>query len=142
MEPDALEAGKGNGDSYLDSASIYGALAGGTVGGLAAIGLAPLIIPVAGPVITGGVLVALAAEIFGGAVAGGFVGSLIGGLIGERLSEDDSRYYHEEVTSGRTLLTVKVGDRVDLASAILRRHGAGDVHVVGARTTLVGQDQV
>src|SRR5690606_25920538 len=98
-----------------------GAVSGGLLGGLlgaAAVGLIPGI----GAVLAAGALAAIA----GGAVAGAGVGGVLGGLIGMGIPEDEARFYEEELKGGRTLVTVRAGDRADDATRILRQFGAYD----------------
>ena len=40
----------------------------------------------------------------------------------------EARYYEEEFHAGRTLVTVQADGRIDDAQAIMRRHGAYDIH--------------
>jgi hypothetical protein len=48
----------------------------------------------------------------------------LGGLIGHGIPEEDARHYEQEIAAGKTIVTVKAGDRYDQAVDILRRHGA------------------
>lgn len=99
-----------------------GAVAGGVLGGLLG-AAAALLIPGIGPVIAGGILAAS----LGGAALGATAGGLLGALTSLGVPEEDARYYESEFQSGRTIVTVKAGDRSQEASGILRRHDAYDV---------------
>jgi hypothetical protein len=99
--------------------TLAGALTGGALGGLLG-AVAAGLIPGVGPFLGAGILAAAA----GGAAAGAAAGGLLGALIGLGIPEEEARYYHTEVESGRTLVTVKAGDRYEQAVDILRRHGA------------------
>lgn len=100
--------------------AVTGGIFGGALGAfLAATGA--LVIPGIGPFISGGILVTL---------IGGGAGWLIGGLSGLGISEEDARYYQEQVESGRSLVSVKTADRVEDAVRILLRHG-GEVDRLG-----------
>ena len=98
-----------------------GSLTGGAVGGILG-ALAALLIPGIGPIIAGGML----AGIVGGAVAGGAVGGLGGALTGMDVPAEDATYYEREVGRGRSLVTVRPGDRRTEAIEILRRNGGYD----------------
>jgi hypothetical protein len=106
--------------SMVSEDAVAGGILGGALGAfLAATGA--LVIPGIGPFISGGILVTL---------IGGGAGWLIGGLSGLGISEEDARYYQEQVESGRSLVTVKTADRVEDAVRILLRHG-GEVDRLG-----------
>jgi hypothetical protein len=125
----SLLANKVISDQYADvdeaSEAGTGAGLGATVGGAAGLlaGLGVLAIPGLGPVVAAGWL----ASTVVGAVAGGVTGGLVGALVEADVPEDHAHVYSEAVRRGGTLLSVKVEDRdVDLARAILDRHGAID----------------
>lgn len=108
-------------DTLAGEGAKTGAVSGGLLGGqlgAAAVGLIPGI----GAVLAAGALAAIA----GGAVAGAGVGGVLGGLIGMGIPEDEARFYEEELKGGRTLVTVRAGDRADDATRILRQFGAYD----------------
>ena len=98
-----------------------GSLTGGAVGGILG-ALAALLIPGIGPIIAGGML----AGIVGGAVAGGAVGGLGGALRGLDVPAEQATYYEGEVGRGRSLVTVRPGNRRSEAVEILRRNGGYD----------------
>lgn len=89
-----------------------GAVAGGILGAVTA-GLIPGI----GPILAGGIL----AGTLTGAAAGAAVGGVAGALTGMGVPDEEARYYEDEFKRGRTLMTVKAGDRYDEAGDIIRR---------------------
>jgi hypothetical protein len=99
-----------------------GAVGGGVLGG--ALGaLASGLIPGVGPIIAVGALTG----ILGGAAAGGAAGGIAGALVGMGVSEDDAKYYEEELRAGRSIITVRPEESISSdARAILERHGAYD----------------
>jgi hypothetical protein len=101
--------------------AVTGAVAGGTVGAVAG-ALAAGLIPGVGPVLAGGMLTAI---ILGGA-AGAAVGTYLGPFVALGFSEEEARHYERELKSGRTVVTVKGGDRTAEAIAILHSHGGYD----------------
>src|SRR5688500_6893726 len=103
--------------------AVTGALTGGVVGGVLA-AAAALMIPGVGPVLAGGVL----ASFFGGAIAGTAVGGILGAMTGLGVSEEEARFYETEFQSGRAIVAVKPGARMNEAADILRRHGGYDMH--------------
>jgi len=117
--------------NYAGEGAAAGVVAGASIGGLWAIGIAAGLLPAVGPVIAGGVLASLLASAATGAAAGG----LLGALIGMGIPEDEAQFYESEFHSGRILVTVQADGRWDDAAAILRKHGAYDVHSA-PRTTL------
>jgi uncharacterized protein (TIGR02271 family) len=125
--------------SAVETGAITGALAGAGLGGLVGLGILAGVIPAIGPVIAGGTLAALLANAAGGAA----LGTLAGALVGAGIPEEEAKYYHKEFEQGRIIVTVKADGRADEATAILRKHGAYDMHssgssVAGATGTLAG----
>src|SRR5688500_14057644 len=112
-------------DTGAGSGALSGAMTGGVIGGVLG-ALASLAIPGVGPVVAAGIL----GPILGGAAAGAGLGAvgggLVGGLVTTGVSEEDARYYDEQFRSGRSLVTVKAGDRAAEARAIIRRHDGHD----------------
>lgn len=104
--------------------ALNGAITGGMVGGVLA-AAATFLIPGVGPVLAGGILAAF----FGGTVAGTAVGGLLGALRGLGVSEEKARQYEAHIHAGRAVVVVKPGVRTAEAEAILRSHGAYDLHV-------------
>src|SRR3954470_15283931 len=95
---------KGEG-SHAAEGAVAGVAAGAGVGALWALGIAAGMLPAIGPVIAGGLLASVLASAAGGAAVAG----LVGALVGLGMSEDDARYYENELKEGRTLVTVKAG---------------------------------
>jgi hypothetical protein len=56
-----------------------------------------------------------------GAAAGAAGGGILGALIGLDIPEEQARHYQREFHSGRSLVTVRAGDRHDEAVAILQQ---------------------
>lgn len=110
--------------SNVAAGATAGVATGAGVGALWAVGIAAGLLPAIGPVIAGGVLAAVLASAAGGAAIAGIVGALVG--LG--IPEEEARFYESEFQAGRTLVTVRAGDRFDDAQMILRRHGAYDIH--------------
>lgn len=100
------------------SSIVTGGVVGGVVGAAAA-----LFIPGIGPALAGGILVAT----FGGAAIGGVAGGFLGTFIGMGVPQEKASYYENEFKAGRTIITVKPGDRQQDVITILRKHGAHDV---------------
>jgi uncharacterized membrane protein len=108
------------------SGATGGAVTGALVGGAAG----ALMVPAIGPVIAGGILAA--------AMMGAAIGAATGGVIGSFMSldvtEDDARYYENELRAGRSVVIVRADDRADEVAAILHRAGAYDVDALGKTT--------
>src|SRR4051812_24709677 len=102
--------------SQAPEGAATGAVAGGAVGALAGAALATAFIPGAGPVIAGGLLLG----VIEGAVTGLAAGGLFGALVGLRVPEHEAQRLEKHFHSGRTIVTVRAGDRYDVAEAILR----------------------
>jgi hypothetical protein len=114
------ESGKTQG-TKAGKLAAEGAGAGVVLGGI--IGAAAgLLIPGVGPIVAGGIL----ATALAGAVTGAVAGGVAGALVGLGIPEDEARYYEDEFGKGRTLLTVKAGDRYDEVSDIARRRRGYD----------------
>jgi len=111
-------------------ATAAGVVGGGVIGGILG-AAAALLIPGLGPAIAGGILTA----VLGGAAIGAVAGGLIGALTSMGVPEDEARFYQDELRVGRTLVTVKAGDRYDEALAILRHNGAYDATTPRTNTT-------
>jgi uncharacterized protein (TIGR02271 family) len=115
---------------HAGAGAAVGVATGAGAGALWALAIAAGVLPAIGPVIAGGTLAAIAASAVTGAVAVGIVGALIG--LG--IPEQEAHYYEGEVKGGRLLVTVKADGRYDEAMAVLRRHGACDMHTAPGRT--------
>ena len=106
-----------------------GAVVGGAAGLFAGLTLVGATIPVIGPVIAAGPLIATLA----GAGVGAATGGLIGALVGAGVPEHEARLYEEGVRRGGTLLTVRAEDRqAEQAAQIMTRSGAIDIQRRGA----------
>ncbi len=109
------------------SSAASGAVTGGVIGGVAGLALAftSLTIPVLGPIIAAGPIVAALTGAGVGAVAGG----LIGGLTDIGVNDEDAQYYAESVRRGGALVTVRAEDmRADEVTRVMQRHGAIDIN--------------
>jgi hypothetical protein len=101
--------------------AAYGAVVGAAGGAAIGAGILAGVIPVIGPVLAIGTLGTILLNAAGGAA----VASIAGALIGWGLSEDDARYYEEQVKDGKYLVTVECGTG-NTARDILRSGGAYD----------------
>jgi hypothetical protein len=110
--------------SKWEEGAATGVAAGAGVGALWALGIAAGVLPAIGPVVAGGLLASVLASAAGGAVIAGVAGALVG--LG--IPEEEARYYEGELTSGRTIVTVRAPGRMEEAEEILRGHGGYDVH--------------
>jgi hypothetical protein len=111
QEADKAEAYGEAAVSRTSTGAAVGAVLGGALGAVSS-----LLIPGFGPVLLAGILIMAA----GGGIAGGFAGL----MSTMELSEEEKRYYHEELEHGRCLVFVKAGDRYSEALAILESDGA------------------
>ncbi|MEA2662505.1 MAG: hypothetical protein QOH08_2077 [Chloroflexota bacterium] len=102
-----------------------GAGTGVVLGGLIGAGAA-LLIPGIGPVVSGGLLASALAGGVTGAVTGAVAGGVAGALVGLGIPEAEANYYDQQVRDGRTLMTVRAGDRYADASDIVRRRNGYD----------------
>ena len=121
-------------DTGSGSGALSGAMTGGVIGGVLG-ALASLAIPGVGPVVAAGFL----GPILGGAAAGAGIGAvgggLVGGLVTTGVSEEDARYYDEQFRGGRSLVTVRAGDRAAEARAIIQRHDGHDRSTASSTST-------
>jgi hypothetical protein len=115
-------------DSHAASGALAGALTGLGLGALAGLGVLAGVIPVVGPAIAAGTL----GVILSNAAAGAGIAGLIGALVGAGLPEHEAEYYQGEFEAGRGVVTVNAANRVDEATAILRRCGGYDMSSRGA----------
>jgi hypothetical protein len=95
-----------------------GALTGAGLGAAAG-ALAGALIPGIGPVLAGGIFTTI---LLGGA-AGAAVGSYAGPFIALGFSEDEAQHYANQLKAGRTVVSVRAGDRAAEALSILHAHG-------------------
>lgn len=116
-------------NTYAAEGATAGLVAGAAGGALVGAGiLAGVIVPVVGPILALGTLSTVLLNAAGGAA----IASLAGALIGWGIPEEDAEYYENEVKSGRYLVTVDAGDRIDEARAILHRRSGFDRHTWAA----------
>ena len=111
-----------------DTGAAAGAMTGGVIGGLFGAAMA-MIIPGVGPIIAGGIL----ATSFGFAAAGVAVGGILGAMTGAGVTEEEARFYEREFHEGKAIVTVRAGERGEVAMQILRRHGGYDMHTSPGR---------
>ena len=121
-----VESGDPTHTRWEEGAGV-GAAVGATTGVGLGLAVAAGIIPGIGPLIAGGTLMALLAS----AGAGATVGTIVGGLVGLGIPEEDAEYYDSEFRSGRTIVTVRAGDRCGEADRILSDHGGRDRYAEG-----------
>jgi len=116
--------------THAGSGAATGAVTGGVLGGLGGwlVGIGALAIPGVGPFIAAGAF----ATALGGAAIGAGVGAVAGALVGMGVPKEEADYYEGEVSSGRTLVTVRSNGRYDDAQQILREHGAYDIETGAA----------
>lgn len=99
--------------------AAIGAAAGAAGGALVTAGLMTGVIPVIGPIVALGWLGTTLLNAAGGAAAVG----LAGALTGWGISESDAKYYENEVTNGRYVVTVDVSDNEPNATRVFNQHG-------------------
>ena len=124
--------GRDNNGIFGDQNLSSGTMTGGTIGGLAGLGLgagalgalgaAALLIPGIGPIIAMGPLAAA----LGGAVTGGVAGALIDyGIPKER-----SDFYETKIREGNTVVVLKTDEqKTDEVAGMMRNNGAKDVRL-------------
>lgn len=113
--PDDETGEHGAGEHPARDGAVTGGVVGGMVGAAAA-----LLIPGIGPAIAGGILT----TILGGAAIGAAAGGLIGVFMNIGMSEEDARYYEQEIQSGRTIVIVQADDDPIGAFNIMERNRA------------------
>jgi hypothetical protein len=96
-----------------------GAAVGAGLGGVAGLTLAAAALTPIGPALLGGALATFLTSVAGGAAAGG----LLGAVAGAGYTDDDHRWFEDELKRGRMLVTVHDADeRSEEARDILRKH--------------------
>ena len=113
-------------ESTNEGAGETGAVAGGVLGGAAALtaSLVGIAVPGLGPIVAAGPLIAMLTGAGAGAVAGG----LIGALTHSGVPEEPASYYAESVRRGGALVALRADNsRAERAAKILRDHGAIDL---------------
>jgi len=123
-DPPASDAGT----KAVEGAAV-GAAAGAGVGALWALGIAANVLPVIGPVVSGGLLAAILASAAGGAATAG----LVGALIGLGIPEEEASFYESELKAGRTIVTVRAPDHSNEIYDIIHRHNGVTSHATSAR---------
>lgn len=123
-EPVAADAGT----KAVEGAAV-GAAAGAGVGALWALGIAANVLPVIGPIVSGGFLAAVLASAAGGAATAG----LVGALIGLGIPEEEATFYESELKAGRTIVTVRAPDHSADVYDIIHRHNGVTSHATAAR---------
>ena len=108
----------GSGEPTAEEGAAIGAAVGAVGGAAVGMGILAGVIPVIGPVLALGTLGTVLVNAAGGAAAA----SIAGALIGWGVSEEDARYYEDEVQAGRYVVSVECGYGDD-ARDILSRHG-------------------
>ena len=101
-------------DASGKSAAVGVAVGAGT-GALWGLGILSGFLPGIGPAIAGGILASLLANTAVGLAAGG----LVGAFVGLGIPTDEAERYADEVKNGKTIVTVRTDDKVDVARAIL-----------------------
>jgi len=120
------------GGSHATSGAMTGVVGGGLLGGLAGylVAIGALTIPGIGPVLAGGAIAqALGLGVIGttaavGAGIGAAAGGLVGALVGMGIPEEEARYFEKGLGNEEVLVTVKAGERVMEALAILETNDA------------------
>ena len=101
-----------------DDTTITSGVAGGVIGGLAAL---------AGVALTGGIGILAVGPI----VAGGLTGTLLGVLVGKGVEEETARFYEQAVTDGNVLVAVHLDDesraKATRVDEVLRESGSAPV---------------
>lgn len=119
------ESSGGSGEDDDDGSITRGILGGGALG--AGLGVAALAIPGVGPLAAAGAIAASAvpAALGLGAAAGAAAGTLNEALQKHGVSDEDSTYYQDRISSGGIFVSVDGGAGVDRMTAqdILYRNG-------------------
>jgi hypothetical protein len=105
--------------SAAATGATVGLATGAGVGALWGLGILAGALPGIGPAIVGGTLGVLLSSATAGAAATGIAGALVG--LG--VPDEEAKFYEGEFKTGRTLVTVRAGDRSDAACGAIQRHG-------------------
>ncbi len=97
--------------------SLGGGISGGVLGGVIG-SIVALVLPGFGPLVIAGLLTAA-----GGAIAGSFTGL----MSTMELSEEEIRWYQDELKEGRPIVAVRTNGRYSEALAIMQSNGAYDM---------------
>jgi hypothetical protein len=107
--------------THWEAGAGVGAALGAAIGGAAGLVAAAAMLSPIGPVMVGGAIAALLASVGVGAATG----SVFGALVGVGISEEDARWYEDELKAGRTIVTVQDADeRAEEAREVFRQHHA------------------
>jgi CBS domain-containing protein len=117
-------------ETHAAEGAVTGALGGGVLGGVAGylVAIGALTIPGIGPVLAGGALAEALGVVAGtAAVAAGIgaaAGGLVGVLVGMGIPEEEARHFERGFGAEQALVTVKAGDRIMEALAIMEMNDA------------------
>jgi hypothetical protein len=126
-QPDYQVTRSADRDLALGTAAVGGAATGGLIGLVA--GVAALVIPGIGPVVSAGTLATALGLTAAGAGIGAAAGGLIGALTDLGLSEEETDVYAEGIKRGGILVTVHTEEEErDEVEDLLKEAGAVDVN--------------
>jgi len=108
-------------DNSAKTAAV-GAATGLSAGTLWGLGIIAGILPGIGPAIAGGALAALLSS----AAAGAATGGLAGAFIGLGVADEDAHRADSDFRAGKTIVTVKAGDRSETAIEVLKFHQSAE----------------
>ena len=117
-------------ETHAAEGALTGALGGGVLGGVAGylVAIGALTIPGIGAVLAGGALAEAIGVVAGtaavGAGVGAAAGGLVGVLVGMGIPEKEARHFERGFGAKDVLVTVKAGDRIMEALAILEMNDA------------------
>lgn len=117
-------------ETHAAEGAVTGVLGGGVLGGVAGylVAIGALTIPGIGPVLAGGALAEALGVIAGtaavGAGIGAAAGGLVGVLVGMGIPEEEARHFERRLGDEEVLVTVKAGDRIMEALAIMEMNDA------------------
>ena len=125
-------------ETHAAEGALTGALGGGILGGVAGylVAIGAITIPGLGAVLAGGALAEALGVVAGTAAVGAGVGAAAGGLVGVLVGlgipEKEARHFERGFGAKDVLVTVKAGDRIMEALAIMEMNeadtGVGRVH--------------
>jgi hypothetical protein len=117
-------------ETHAAEGALTGALGGGVLGGVAGylVAIGALTIPGIGAVLAGGALAEALGVVAGtaavGAGVGAAAGGLVGVLVGMGIPEKEARHFERGLGAKDVLVTVKAGDRIMEALAIMEMNEA------------------
>ena len=112
------KSGSNSTETNVCEGAAIGAGVGAVGGAAVGAGILAGVIPVIGPVLAIGTLGTILLNAAGGAA----IASIPGALVGWGVSEEDAKYYEDEVKAGRYLVTVECGQGDD-ARDLLAQYG-------------------